>query len=439
MLLPQQRLLITKLMVLSALLTGHQSFAWGQAKQPTQRSTKSSPSDWPRFRGPTGMGIAASTGLPETWGPEENIQWKSKLPGPGDSSPIVWGQRIFLTCYTGYLVPDEEGSLDQLQRHVVCVSRTNGKILWNRAIKAKLPEEASIRDHGYAANSVVVDTDRVYAFLGKSGVYAFNHEGKQLWQADVGSKTHGWGTSASPILYQDLLIVNASVESSSLVALDKQTGAERWRADGIREAWNTPVVTNTADGSHELVIATHGAVLGFNPSSGKRLWFCDTDITWYMVPSVIAAQDVVYVLGGRSGTAALAVRTGGRGDVTASHRLWTSEKGSNVTSPVVHNGHLYWAHEKLGIAYCANAATGELTYEKRLNRSGQVYASSLLVNGKIYHLTRSGKTFVLAADPTFTLLATNDLRDGSRFDASPAVSGNQLLIRSNKYLYCIGK
>ena len=193
-------------------------------------------------------------------------------------------------------------------------------------------------------------------------MFAHDHDGKQLWHADVGSNTHGWGTSASPVLYRDLIFINASVESESLFALDRKTGEEKWRARGIREAWNTPVIVKTKAGDEELVIATHGKVLGFDPESGEKLWSCDTDITWYMVPCAVAADGVVYIPGGRSGVAGLAVRAGGRGDVTASHRLWTSNKGSNVTSPVFHDGHLYWMHENLGIAYCARAETGKLVY-----------------------------------------------------------------------------
>jgi outer membrane protein assembly factor BamB len=157
-----------------------------------------------------------------------------------------------------------------------------------------------------------------------------------------------------------------------------------------------------------------------------------------MVPSGVAADGVVYYLGGRSGTAALAVRAGGRGDVTAQRRLWTSKHGSNVTSPIYWQGHLYWMSEKLGIAYCAKAETGQLVYQQRLQRAGQVYASPILAEERIYYLTRDGQTIVVAARPKFEQLAVNDLSDGSRFDASPAVDGNRLLIRSGKYLYCVG-
>jgi outer membrane protein assembly factor BamB len=396
--------------------------------------------DWPAFRGPTGMGATDAPGLPLTWSDTENLVWKTPLPGAGASSPIVFGDRIYLTSYTGFFVPDEPGgSPEQLKRHLLAIDRRDGRIVWDTAVLAKLPEEDSIRDHGFAANTPAADAERVYVFFGKSGVFAFDHAGKQVWQADVGDQTHGWGTSASPVLHKDLVVINASVESESLVALDCRTGKERWRARGIREAWNTPVVVTAASGRQELVMAMQGRVLAFDPDTGKELWSCKTDIGWYMVPSVVAADGVVYCLGGRSGVAALAVRAGGSGDVTGTHRLWTSIKGSNVSSPVYRDGHLYWMHEQRGTAYCAIADSGEVTYEKRLERAGQVYSSALLAGDRVYYLTRDGRTFVLAATPEFEQLAVNDLRDGSQFNASPAVDGSRLLIRSDKFLYCLGR
>ena len=405
----------------------------------TNDKSESSAGEWPGFRGPNGMGESNASNLPLTWSQDENLVWKTELPGGGSSSPIVFGDHIYLTSYTGYLEPNQSrGSLNDLTRHLLCLSRDSGEILWNQSVKAALPEEEQIRDHGYAANTPAADANRVYVFFGKSGVFAFDHQGKEVWKADVGSGTHGWGTSASPLLYKDKVFINASVESQSLVALDRETGQEKWRAGGIKEAWNTPIIVKTESGQDELVMAKHGKVLGFDPESGEELWSCDTDITWYMVPCPVASNGIVYVLGGRSGIAALAVRAGGRGDVTSTHRLWTSKKGSNVTSPVLHDGHLYWMHEQLGIAYCAKAATGELVYEERLDRVGQVYASSILADGRVYHLSRSGRSVIVAAKPQFELLARNELRDGTRFNASPAVVDNRLLLRSEKYLYCVG-
>jgi outer membrane protein assembly factor BamB len=284
----------------------------------------------------------------------------------------------------------------------------------------------------------VADEVRVYVFFGKSGVFAFDHNGRQLWQADVGAKAVGWGSGASPVLYKDLVIVNASVESESLVALDKKTGKEVWRAGGIKESWNTPILVTLADGKTELVLAILGKVLGFEPKSGEQLWSCATDIGWYMVPSLVAHEGVVYCIGGRPG-AALAVRAGGRGEVTESHRLWTGRKGSNVSSPVFHEGHLYWMHDNLGIAYCAEAKTGRIVYQERLPATDLVYASALLADDKIYYVSQTSGVFVVAAGPRFELLAHNRLGDRSVFNASPAVAGGRLLLRSNRFLYCIGQ
>jgi hypothetical protein len=396
--------------------------------------------DWPGFRGPDGMGVSAARGLPVVWDAERNMAWKTALPGGGTSSPILLGDRIYITSYSGYGVRHAPGGrLDQLTFHLIALDRDTGQLTWEQVITAEQPEETNIRDHGYAANTPAADAERVYAFFGKTGVFAFDHDGTALWQADVGSETSGWGTGASLLLFEDSLIVNASVESESLIALDRATGQERWRVTGIKEAWNTPVVVTADSGRRELVLARHGDVLGLDPRTGASLWSCKTDIKWYMVPTAVADHGVVYYLGGRSGTTALAVRAGGNGDVTATHRLWTRKTGSNVTSPLLLGEHLYWMHESKGMAYCAKARTGELVYAEKLSGAGQVYASPLLADGRLYYLDRSGRAFVLPAQPEFEEPIVNELRDGSRFDASPAVAGKRLLIRSGKFLYCVGE
>jgi outer membrane protein assembly factor BamB len=397
--------------------------------------------DWAQFRGPGGLAVSAAKGLPTTWSESENLAWKTKLPGPGTSSPIVFGDRIYLTCYSGYNVPGERGKPENLKRHLVCLSRKDGKVVWDKAVKAELPEQDRIRDdHGYASNTPAADKDHVYCFYGRSGVYAFTHEGKQAWQADVGTKLSGWGSAASPVLHGDLVIVNASVESECLVALDRKTGKEKWRAKGIKESWNTPLFVPVGNDRTEIVLAIFGKVLGFDPADGKQLWSCATDIGWYVVPSLVAHDGVVYCVAGRGdGSGALAVRAGGSGDVTESRRLWKINKGSNVTSPIYHDGHLYWMHEGLGIAYCVEAKSGDVVYQERVGRLGEVYASPVLADGKIYYTSRGGQTLVVAAKPKYQRLATNDLRDRSLFHGSPAVTGGRLLIRSDKYLYCLEK
>jgi outer membrane protein assembly factor BamB len=395
--------------------------------------------DWPQFRGPTGMGTSTETSLPTTWSDDQGIAWKVALPGPGTSSPILVGANIYLTYYTGYNEPGRPGNPSALKLHLLALDRRTGKVHWDRDINPTLPEQPTIREgHGYASSTPAADADRIYCFFGKSGVVAFDHDGKPLWRTGVGTGLNGWGSGASIALHGNLVLVNASVESESLIALDKKTGKEVWRVSGIRESWCMPVAVTAPDGKTELIVAIQGQLLGLDPKTGKQLWTCDTDITWYMVPSVVAADGVVYALGGRSGVVGLAVKAGGRGDVTRTHRLWTSRKGSNVTSPIVHDGHLYWMNDNLGTAYCASAATGEIAYEQRVPGAVQVYASAVLADRKLYYLARNGRTFVLAAKPTYELLATNVLSDRSTFNASPAVAGGRFYLRSDKYLYCIG-
>jgi len=395
--------------------------------------------DWSAFRGADGQGNAGKVELPLQWGETENIAWKTELPGPGASSPVVHGRHIYVTCYSGFFVPGQPGGTQaDLRRHLVCVERISGKVLWQRELEAKLPEEERIRDHGFAASTPACDEAGVVVFFGKTGVIAFDHEGHEKWRADVGSKTHGWGSSASPVLHGKLVLINASVESESLRALDRRTGREVWSVEGIKESWNTPVIAKSANGREELLLAMQGSLRAYHPETGEQYWTCKTDITWYMVPSVVCSGGTVYCLGGRSGVAGLAVKMGGSGDVTDSRRLWTSMKGSNVTSPVFHDGHLYFMNDNREIAYCLSAETGEVVYEQRVNRAGQVYASALLAGGRIYYLTREGRTIVVPAAPKFEELGRSDLRDGGQFNGSFAVDGSRLLVRSDRYLYAIG-
>jgi outer membrane protein assembly factor BamB len=397
--------------------------------------------DWPQFRGPGGLGVSSAKGLPVKWSQKENVVWKTALQGPGSSSPIVLGDKIYLTCYTGYNVPGKgRGDPANLKLHLVCLKRDNGKILWTSDVDPKLPEQDRIRDdHGYASSTPVTDGERIYVFFGKSGALAFDLDGKQLWRTDVGARVDGFGSGASPIVYKELVIVNASVESQSLVALDKKSGKDVWRVTGIREAWNTPLLVPLKDGKTELVVGMQGKVRGFDPVSGQDLWSCNNDIGWYIVPSVVAHEGVLWSIGGRSGITAIALKAGGRGDVTKTHRLWTSKQGSNVSSPIIHDGHLYWMHDSLGIAYCAEAMTGNIVYQERVERAGQIYSSPILADGKLYYTSRTGRTYVVAARPKFELVAANDLSDRSTFNASLAVAGNRLLLRSDTFLYCLGE
>jgi outer membrane protein assembly factor BamB len=401
--------------------------------------------DWTGFRGPRGLGTAEAQNLPVVWDSNKNIVWKRDLPGLGSSSPIICAGKVFLTCYSGYAESAESpGAMERLVRHVVCLDRKTGEILWTKPFQAKMPEskygsKAYVSRHGYASGTPATDGERLYVFFGASGVYCLDYDGNLLWNVSVGNKTHDWGSGASPVLYKHLVIINASVESGSLIALDKMTGQEVWRAPGVSSCWGSPHLVDVK-GKQELVLNIPKKLTAFDPETGERLWYCDGIPDGYLCPTPIAHEDVVFAIGARKG-AAMAVRAGGRGDVTGSHVLWTADKGSNVSSPVYLDGRLYWFHASQGVAYCLNAETGALLYEQRLSpSSGIIYSSATAADGKLYVASQDKGVYVLAATPQFQLLAVNVFQDDkTRTNASIAVSDNQLIMRTDKAIYCIGQ
>ncbi len=396
--------------------------------------------DWPQFRGPSGNATAAGAATPLRWSAEENIAWKTPLPGRGASSPIVFADRVFLTAFTGYGMSDEQpGEKSDLRLHVLCIDRSTGKLLWDRSIAgSQQTQEVTNRvvDHGFASNTPVTDGQAVYALFGVSGVVAYDWDGELLWQAEVGTNTAGFGSASSPVLFENLLIVNASIESDTVFAFDKKTGQEVWRIEGIQRSWSTPCVAETSDGAAELVINHENKVLGFEPRTGEKLWEC-VGIDDYVVPVPVSHEGVIYCLGGRKNRC-MAIRLGGRGDVTDTHKLWESDTGANVTSPVYYDGHLYWASDK-AIAVCMNAATGEPVYRERLPTRARIYASIVRGGDKLYVTTRDQGVLVLRAATKYEELALNSIAtDTGMLNGSPAISRDQLLLRTDAFLYCIG-
>ncbi len=406
--------------------------------------------DWTQFRGANNAGISSDTSLPVSWSSTDNLRWQVELPGPGSSSPIVIGDRVFVTCYSGYGVPKRDGGdIKALQRHLVCVDRNTGTIRWTKTIAGESPEDTYqgyISEHGYASSTPVTDGQRVYCFFGKSGVLAFDLDGKQLWQTSVGkeSSNRHWGSGASLILYKDMVIVNAAEESRSIIALDKSTGKQVWKAEGaaLELAYGTPLLVTLKDNQQELVIALAGEVWGLNPDTGKMKWYAEHQLTGNICPSIIAAGETVFIFGGYRSAGSLAVRAGGEGDVTKSHVQWSSRSSSYVATPVLHEDHLYWVDDHAQ-AFCISATTGELVYRERVtgvNAGGRpVYASPVIAGGKIYVPTRWSGVLVLPAKPEFKVLARNQFAsdDDSDFNATPAISAGQILLRSNRHLYCV--
>ncbi|MCK5000978.1 MAG: PQQ-binding-like beta-propeller repeat protein [Anaerohalosphaera sp.] len=391
--------------------------------------------NWPQFRGPSGLGISQDKGLPVTWTDTENIAWKTALPGYGSSSPIALDDKLYVTCYSGYGMGYKSGRMEDLKLHLVCVDAAKGNIIWDKPIKPSLPESSRVRDHGYAAATPATDGKDIYVFFGRSGVFKFDLKGNQIWQTSVGTKTHAWGSGTSPVLYKDLVIVNASVESKALVAINKATGKEAWRAEGMISSWNTPHLIEVSRGKHELAVSVKGFILGFDPATGKELWRCQ-GIPDYICPSIISNKGVLYAIGGRS-SKTIAVKSGGRGDVTKTHKLWQADVGANVSSPVFHDNHLYWVSDRNKVAYCISTADGSVKYAEDIKK--QPYASTLLADGRLYIVTRNDGTIVLSAKPKFEQVAYNKLNDKSTFNASPIVCDGTLIMRSDENLYCIKK
>jgi outer membrane protein assembly factor BamB len=404
--------------------------------------------EWAQFRGPGVSGIAAGAKPPVTWTESENVKWKAALPGPGSSSPIIVGHRVLLTCWSGY-GDGSGGGPANLKRHLVCLDRASGRLLWSQSVPAEARVdryEGFLQEHGFASHTPASDGERVYVFFGKAGALAFDLGGKQLWQVNLGTRANAknWGSASSPVLYKNAVIINASEESGAIYALDKKSGKELWKceAGSLEYVFGTPVLATHEDRT-DLLIAVPNEVWGINPDNGKLRWFAETGLPGNIAPTVVVGEGMVFVFGGFPRTATVAVRLGGKGDVTQTHSAWTSNNSTYIPTPVLHEGKLYFASDA-GFATCLDAKTGELVYKERLpgasatgRGSKPFYASMVLANGQVYAVSRRNGTFVFPASTGFKLTAHNPLADDSQFNATPAVSGNQLFLRSDKFLYCL--
>ena len=395
--------------------------------------------DWAQFRGPHGNATAADATLPTEWNDTKNIAWKTELPGRGASSPIVVGDRIYLTAYSGYGIdPDDFGQKSDLRLHVLCFDRSSGKKIWDQSVAAHPDTQKCSRrviDHGYATSTPVADGETVFAFFGQTGVVAYSRDGKKLWQTRVGSQSAGFGTASSPVLLGDLVYVNASIESKTLFALNRKTGDIAWQRDGINRSWSTPCLARSKDGRTELVVNQIDVVNSYDPLTGKTIWSCK-GIPDYIVPVPVFHDGIIYCLGGRSNRS-LAIRLGGEGDVSETHKLWDKPIGANVTSPVFVDGKIYWSSDK-GIMNCITADSCEEVYRNRLPTKKRIYASIVRGGKHLYVTTRDQGVVVLDIADSYQVVAQNRFQqDDSLLNASPAISGNSILIRSDRFLYCI--
>ncbi|MEZ6043643.1 MAG: PQQ-binding-like beta-propeller repeat protein [Planctomycetaceae bacterium] len=427
--------------------------------------------DWLRFRGPNGSGVCLDKApVPAEWGPTKNLKWKVAVPGAGVSCPVVVGSRVFVTCYDGYgLDRREPGEQEDLTRSMVCFDRADGTVLWQKTVKAVLPEDPysgmGVPEHGYASHTPVSDGKHIYAFFGKSGVFAWDLDGRELWHAPVGleSDPRRWGSSSSPVLSGNILIVPAGPESRAVIGFDAGTGKEIWRAEseGLGNVWGTPIEV-TSDGRTDVVIGAPNEIWGLNPETGKLRWFCEAMETDQFSSSVVEADGMIYAIEGRGG-GSIAVKAGGKGDVTKTHVIWSGRDSSRFGTPVVYDGRIYYFSNK--VVNCMNAVTGERIFQGRLTNNiapaasnqpeesggpgtgrqrtrgfggASDYASAIIADGKIFYTARNGDIYVLKATDTLQQLAVNRVTNNDEeFSATPAVSDGQLFIRSSRYLYCI--
>lgn len=392
--------------------------------------------NWPSWRGPRENGISNERELPLTWSATKNIRWKVALPEPGNSTPIVWGDRVFITQ-----------SLDKgMRRALLCFARADGKKLWQReapcAVKEKTPS-----DNPPCSSSPVTDGHAVYATFASAGVVAYDFKGNKLWHRDMEPLRHVFGNGSSPTLYKDLLILfHGPGEPTFMIALDKRTGKTVWKQEehaldhNLFGTWSSPVVAQF-NGRDELLMCLPGEKIGgdgwvksYDPATGKELWRCvGLGASLYASATVSPDRDMIVAASGFYGPV-MGVRPGGLGDVTASHRQWheTGKNPQRVGTPVVSGGYVYLA-EAVGFAECRDARTGKRIWKERLD--GKLWGSMLLAAGRLYVSNLEGQTYVLAAGPKFTRLATNDIGEPTYAALAPA--DGELFLRTWKHLYCV--
>ena len=394
--------------------------------------------NWPNWRGPTRDGVSAETDLPIEWDTEHNVTWKLGMPEWTGSTPIIWGDRIFISVADG----------DHID--LWCLDRDTGQPIWKRFLSAGNHRE---RKQNMSSPSPVTDGERVWAMTGTGMLAAFDLDGNELWTRDI-QQDHGrfglnWGYASSPLLHDAALFVQVlhgmrTDDPSYVLRIDRDTGDTVWRHERPTEArrespdsYTTPALLQY-DGKTEIVITGGDAVTGHDPETGQELWRADglnpsRNGSYRIVASPIVRGEMVYAP--TRVRPLLALRAGGRGDILSSHVVWRSDNGPDVPTPVTDGEYFYIVNDQ-GIVYVHDALTGELVYGPQRLQPGTYSASPVLAGGNIYITNEAGMTTVFKAGPTFELVARNALNDYCL--SSPAVSDGQIFIRTTNYLYAIG-
>ena len=416
-------------------------------------SSTLSADDWLRFRGPDGSGVSRDTEpLPTQWSPKANVAWKAELPGAGVSSPIIVGDRVFVTCYSGYgLSRENPGEIKDLVRHLVCYDLKTGAQRWKKDVAATLPEDpytgVGVPAHGYASHTPVSDGKSVFAYFGKSGVHAYDLDGNELWNVSVGKESDpwAWGSASSPIVYEDTLIVTASAESQAIVGLDKSTGKEVWRqeAAGLDGMWGTPALVKLDDSRTDLVMSVAKEVWGLDPNNGKLRWYSAATGADQAQSSIITDGQVAFAFTGRGG-GSVAVKVGGSGETTDDAILWSGSESSRFASPIQYQSRLYLISN--GVVTIMDAKSGDKIDQVRLEGAvrggggfGSLdYPSPVISGDTMYYLNGSGQMFVFELGEEPKQIGVNRVTaDAESFGGTPAISDGRMILRSDKHLYCV--
>ncbi len=404
--------------------------------------------NWPAWRGPAGQGQCAEKDVPLKWSRTENVRWKVALPDSGNSTPVIWGQRVFLTQASDKTLWPPKGTNGgpaiARRRSLLCLNRADGKLLWQKDVIYD-EIEYTHPTNPYCAASPATDGERVVVSFGSAGMYCYDMDGKELWRKDLGKLEHTWGNASSPVLYGDLAILWCGPgERQFLLAVNKKTGARVWEhtepggSDGIKDkswigSWCTPIIV-PVKGQDQLILSVPKLLKGFDPKTGKELWSC-AGLGNLVYTSPLYADGIAVALSGFHGPG-LAVKLGGSGDITAD-RLWHHKKSNpqRIGTGVILGQHLYIL-EANGIPHCFDLKTGAEVWKVEKRPGGDAWGSMVHANGRLYVTDRGGTTLVFAASPKYELLAANPLNE--HVDASPAIADGEVFIRSYKHLWCIG-
>lgn len=396
--------------------------------------------DWPSWRGPANDGVTEETDLPVKWSTTENVKWKVSLPDRGNSTPVVWGDKLFLTQAI-----EKEG-----KRMLLCFDKKTGKQLWEAGITWKEPD-LTHATNPYCAASPSTDGERIIVFFASAGVYCYDMNGKEVWKrSDLGEQRHIWGCGTSPVIVGDRVFLNFGPgKNTVLYCFDKKTGKTIWKHEepggdaGEGDAkkwlgsWSDPLLRKVGS-RYELLMTYPGRACAFDPMTGKELWTCD-GLTPLVYNSPLFADGVVIAMCGYGGSA-MAVKAGGNGNVTAAHRVWHLPRvPQRIGSGVVYQGHHYILTDG-GFVECRDIKNGELIFNERLKGpgpTGQNWSSLVRSGDRLFAVNQGGDAFVFKASPKFELLSTNSL--GEKVIGSMAASDGLLYIRSYNNLWCIGK